>query len=151
MEEDYADIYYVDSRNAVVRDHTGGRRPATPFRARPVAMPPTRTVYVPPAPPMYGAPGQVYGTPAAPVVYSQPMPAMGTAAMLLGKLTAGQIVEMVAQVFAALQSLPGSPVATRDLETDVANLILYQSALASHAKRDEQVRTLGGLVARLVG
>jgi hypothetical protein len=42
-------------------------------------------------------------------------------------------------------------VATRDVGTDVGNLILYQSALASHAKRDEQVRTLGGLVARLVG
>ena len=39
----------------------------------------------------------------------------------------------------------------KHLETDVANLVLYQGALASHAKRDEQVRTLGGLVAKLVG
>jgi hypothetical protein len=74
-----------------------------------------------------------------------------SAASLLGKLTTGQIVEMVAQVFAALQSLPGAPVATRDVATDVSNMILYQDALAQHAKRDEQVRTLGGLVARLVG
>ena len=58
---------------------------------------------------------------------------------------------MVAQVFAALQSLPAAPVATGDVETDVGNLILYQGALAQHAKRDEQVRTLGSLVAKLVG
>ena len=83
------------------------------------------------------------------VIYAAP-PASGAAA-LLGRLTTGQIIEMVAQVFAAVQSLPGSPVSTRDLETDVANLILYQGALASHAKRDEQVRTLGSLVAKLVG
>jgi hypothetical protein len=30
-------------------------------------------------------------------------------------------------------------------------LILFQDALAKHAKRDEQVRTLGGLVGRLIG
>ena len=85
------------------------------------------------------------------MIYSGPMPMQSTAATILGKLTSGQIVEMVAQIFAALQSLPGAPVATKDVSTDVSNLILYQGALAQHAKRDEQVRTLGGLVARLVG
>ena len=70
---------------------------------------------------------------------------------LFGKLTTGQVIEMVAQIFAALQGLPGAPVATKDTSTDVGNLILYQNALAQHAKRDEQVRTLGGLIAKLVG
>ena len=145
MEEEYADIYYVDTRNAPARDHRPGNRPSTSgWRPppRPVALPPTRTAYVPPQmhPAMYQQPQVIYAAP----------PTSGAAA-LLGRLTTGQIIEMVAQVFAAVQSLPGAPVATRDMETDVANLILYQGALASHAKRDEQVRTLGSLVAKLVG
>jgi len=135
--EDYADIVYVDSRNAPPRhyDHRHDRRPSW-FPGRPVhtqyVRPETRPMYQP-----------------APLIYQGPP--QSTAATLFGRLTTGQIVEMVAQVFAALQSLPGAPVSTRDLETDVANLILYQGALASHAKRDEQVRTLGSLVAKLVG
>jgi len=155
MDEEYADIYYVDTRNAV-RDHrTTGGRPASgmpwPMRppARPMPLPPTRTVYVPPGQQAF-APTPVYQVPQPQVIYGAPPPMSGAAA-LFGRLTTGQIVEMIAQGFAALQSLPGAPVATRDLETDIANLVLYQGALASHAKRDEQVRTLGGLVAKLVG
>ena len=34
--------------------------------------------------------------------------------------------------------------------TDVQNLITYQNALAIHAKRDEQLRTIGTLVGQLV-
>ena len=147
MEEDYADIYYVDTHNApVVRDNRPGstRGPTWMPGRRPFI--PAQTVYVPPTrQPMapYSQPPQV--------IYTAPPPMQATAATLLGKLTTGQIVEMVAQIFAALQSLPGAPVATRDVGTDVGNLILYQGALAQHAKRDEQVRTLGSLVARLVG
>ena len=150
--DEYADIYYVDSRNAVTRDHRpGGTRPGFPgWIGRPTATvhhvpPSTRPIYQPAAQPQ--------------VIYQQPQlqpqvmyaPPPSSAAMLFGKLTTGQIVEMVAQIFAALQSLPNAPVTTRDIETDVGNLILYQSALASHAKRDEQVRTLGSLVSKLVG
>ena len=36
------------------------------------------------------------------------------------------------------------------METDVENLVIYQTALATHAKRDEQLRTLGGLLGRLL-
>jgi hypothetical protein len=36
-------------------------------------------------------------------------------------------------------------------EVDSGNNILFQDALAKHAKRDEQIRTLGALVSRLVG
>jgi hypothetical protein len=154
MDEEYADIYYVDTRNAV-RDHrTTGGRPVSgmpwPMRpGRPAPLPPTRTVYVPPAQQAF-APTPVYQPPQPQVIYGAPPPMSGAAA-LFGRLTTGQIIEMIAQGFAALQSLPGAPVATRDLDTDIANLVLYQGALASHAKRDEQVRTLGGLVAKLVG
>ena len=165
---DYADIYYVDTRNADSRDHRTQAPPSS--GGRPVAVVPAGTgvgrpvstaqpmIYggtvpmpygqygVPPyGMPPYGAPQNwlpPYGFP-----YGQP----SVAQTLFGKLTTGQVIEMVSQIFAALQGLPGAPVATRDATTDVGNPILYQNALAQHAKRDEQVRTLGGLIAKLVG
>ena len=39
----------------------------------------------------------------------------------------------------------------KDVGTDVGNMILFQGALAQHAKRDEQLRTIVHLVAKLVG
>ena len=85
----------------------------------------------------------------AQVVYAQPAPQ--PLATFFGKLTTGQVIELVAGLFAMLQPLPAAPVATRDAVTDIGNLILYQGAIASHAKRDEQVRTLGGLVGKVLG
>ena len=38
-----------------------------------------------------------------------------------------------------------------DANTNSKNLITYQSALASYAKRDEQIRTIGSLIKKLVG
>ena len=151
MEEDYADIIYVDTRNAVTRDNRTGQRPSPFFPRRPV---PQQTPYAPPSRvPHIPAPGYqpapVYTQPQ--VIYAPAPPMHSSAAALFGKFTTGQLVELGAQIFAALQNLPGAPIATREVETDVANLILYQNALANHAKRDEQVRTLGSLVARLVG
>lgn len=150
MDEEYADIYYVDTRNAT-RDHRPGRPTQSVWSPRPrvTAVPPSRTVYVPPAPQAY-AQTPVYHAAQPQVFYAGPQPFSGAAA-LFGRLTTGQLIEMIAQGYAALQSLPSAPVATRDLETDIANLVLYQGAIASHAKRDEQVRTLGSLVAKLVG
>src|SRR5689334_25293556 len=127
MEEDYADIYYVDTRNAVTRDHRPGagskltswlpgRRPMAPSQ---VFMPPSARQ---PIAPVYSqAPQVIYSAP--PPMY----PGYPSAASLFGKLTTGQIVEMVSQIFAALQTLPNAPVSTREVETDVANLILYQN------------------------
>jgi hypothetical protein len=137
--DEIADIYYVDTRNAT-HDHRtgGGSRPAWN------SAPPSRTVYVPPT--------RTSGpfVPMQPqVVYAQPaQPALAT---FFGKLTTGQVIEMVAGLFAMLQPLPAAPVATRDAVTDLNNLILYQGAIAQHAKRDEQVRTLGGLVGKVLG
>jgi hypothetical protein len=143
--EDYADIYYVDTRNADPRDHrvvprrgwSPGPAPVVAHTTRPLwAQPHQRPIYA----------GQ------APVIYSTPIAApQNPAAMLFGKLTTGQVIEMVAQLFAALQPLPGAPTATGETSTDVCNSLLYQTALAQHAKRDEQVRTLGAIVSRLVG
>ena len=38
--------------------------------------------------------------------------------------------------------------ATGETSTDLGNLILYQQAIAEHAKRDEQLRTVGSLAAK---
>src|SRR5690349_11934419 len=114
--DEYADIYYVDeNRNAVITtDHRTGSTNTS-------SSGPQRQPQV-----MYG--------PAAPPWVPQNQSA---AATLFGKLTTGMVVEMVAQIFAALQSLPAAPVVTRDASTDAANMILFQTALAQHAKRDE--------------
>lgn len=155
---DYADIYYVDPRNADSRDHrTGPSGPIIPGRVMspiPVQGGGTgvRTVFVPhPAAYPYGNMPMIGGYPAMPGYPAVYGPQPSAAATLLGKLSTGDVIAMVAQIFAALQPLPASPVATKDAGTDVGNLILYQGALAQHAKRDEQVRTLGGLIAKLVG
>jgi hypothetical protein len=139
------DIYIVDTRNAdhrtgqgaVVRPGGGGAGggrvlTATPARAY--------------GPPTYGQP--TYGQPQ--MFYAGP-PQSPFAASLFGRITGGQLVDLVAQIFAALMPLPAAPVATSETATDVANSILYQGALAQHAKRDEQVRTLGNLVTKLLG
>lgn len=65
-----------------------------------------------------------------------------------GGLSTGQLIEAGTQVLAAIQPLPTPPVATGKAEDDVANLVLYQTALAEHAKRDEQLRTIGSLASK---
>jgi hypothetical protein len=136
MEE--SDIYIVDTRNADHRTHPGTPwRPGQPVRT--VTAHPTR---------VYGP--SPYGQAQPQIIYAQP-PQGAFAQNLFGKMTGGQLVDLVAQIFAALMPLPAAPVATDVAATDVGNLILYQSALASYAKRDEQVRTLGNLVTKLIG
>lgn len=141
MDETIDGIYYVDTRNADSRDHRTGSSGSSGWR--PSAPPPSRTVYLPP-----GA-GRVLAPVTAPVIYAQPP--QSAVASLFGKLTTGQVIEMVAQLFASLQPLPAAPIGTKDAATDIQNMMLFQGALAQHAKRDEQVRTLGGLVSKLVG
>jgi hypothetical protein len=65
-------------------------------------------------------------------------------------MTTGELVDMGIQALAALQSLPAAPVAQGEAGVDVENLITYQGALWEHAKRDERLRTLGGLLARIL-
>lgn len=146
MEEEYADIYYVDTRNAV-RDNRPGSRPAwTSAPRRPVVVPPPVRHPVP-----YTQPYAQPFPQQQPVIYTQPPMMNSTAAALFGRLSAGQLVEEAVKIIAALQSLPTAPAPTKDSSTDMANMVTYQSALADHAKKDERLRTLGSLVARLVG
>ena len=140
MDQDEILIDDGDTRNArvrVVRHQPGMLRPGTypqrPFY--PAAYPAPAPMYQPAVYPGYGSP--------QPVIVQRPR--------RIADLPTGEVLALAAQAFAALQSLPAAPAPIGSTETDVANLITYQSALAQHAKRDEQVRTLGGLVARLVG
>jgi hypothetical protein len=146
--DEYAEIYWLDERNATtVNDH---RRPGSSggwtqavgqMTGRPQVVSVTPTVRTQPAIVRYpnGAPGR------QPVMIA---PAEKTT--VLGGLAIGQIIEMATQLLAALQPLPSAPISTADVAKDVGNLVMYQTALASHAKRDEQLRTLGSLIGQLV-
>ena len=134
MEE--SNVYYVDSRNADHRTQQGAPwfRPGQPVRT------------------MVAQPAPVYSQAQAPqpqIIYA--VPPQTAAHPLFGKFHGAQLVDLVAQIFAALMPLPAAPVATTDVPTDTGNLITYQTALAQYAKRDEQVRTLGNLITKLVG
>jgi hypothetical protein len=155
--DENADIYYVDTRNADPRDHRVG------IVARPGAALPARAVMVPPA----GAPRVTYAGPTSmtypaasvypqPPVYAQPPfygqpPFTTTLGALFGGINIGQVIDLVGQGFAALKALPAAPASTGDVTTDVANLALYQRALAEHGKLDEQIRTGVHIVAKLLG
>ena len=136
--DDYGDIEFVE-RNAVVVEgrssgsQQNGRRPSG-----------GRTFY---AQPQGGRYAQQY--PRQPnVIYAG---GSGMGSSLFGQMTTGQLIGLLAEVFATLMPLPAQPVATADTNTDVGNLMLFQGSLAQYAKRDEQIRTLGNLVTKLVG
>jgi len=136
--DDYSQIEFVEARNApnVVVTQRGPAGQVQPF----------------------GGPGRMFVAQRSPHVvhpYAYPHPGLGigigTSASVFGKMTTGTVIDMVAQIFAALMPLPAAPTVTSDADTDAGNLILYQTSLAQYAKRDEQVRTLGNLIVKLVG
>ncbi len=137
---DYDVMYVDDGRNA---DHrTQGGRPA-PWGRSPTTG--QRTVVVPAGTrptvitsrPAYGPPA--YGA------YGQPVPFAARFGM-----STGELIDTAIQILAAIQPLPVAPTAAGDAGIDVENLVTYQGALATHAKRDEQLRTLGTLLVRIL-
>ena len=154
------EIYYVE-RNADPRDHRV-IRPGTIVRAPTVTIPPASTTsrvgYTPPYssapavmyPPQYApqwfGPASMYAQP----IYGQP-PLWGQLGTLFGGLSLGQVVALAADAFAAFKSLPTPPVATGDVATDVANDVLYQSALARELKVEKQIEFGGRLAWGLLG
>ena len=134
--DEYAELQFIE-RNAVTVNGSDPRHPQNRTQNRTfVAHPQSR----------FAPQGQH-------VVYAQ-APSLGVGlggSSLFGRMTTGQVIEMVAQIFAALMPLPAAPVATADAATDVGNLITYNSSITQYAKRDEQVRTLGSLITKLVG
>ncbi len=142
---DEYEINIVDGRNADHRTNVN-QRPGGYGTGTRV---PVRTVYTHPQSPQMGYAQQYYGPQGPWGGYGPQGQPWGS--NLLARVTPGVVIDMVAQIFAALMPLPAAPVATSDVGTDVQNLITYQSSIASYAKRDEQVRTLGNLIVKLIG
>jgi hypothetical protein len=141
------DVIYIDDdeRNAVRRQ---------PVASRPVWSPrprPPRTVVVPPGasrPMVIQSGGSVptYG-------YTQPQVLLAQQPTSFASrfgMTTGELIDTGIQILAAIQPLPAAPDAQGDGRVDLENLVTYQSALATHAKRDEQLRTLGNLLVRIL-
>ncbi len=155
---DYDVIYVGDGRNAVTDHRTG--RPASPWRPMPSAPSGSRTVVVPPG----SRPTVITGNASG---YYQPQPfypgsqpfypqsqqfypqSESSFASRFG-MTTGELIDTGVQLLAALLPLPAGPTAQGEAGVDVENLVTYQGALAHHAKRDEQMRTLGNLLARVL-
>jgi len=146
--DEYDVIYLDDERNARAtvsdrRPSGGGGRVLVPAR-RPsgssVVVPPSRRPTI-----IHTGGRPVAAGDTRPVVIQQQPARSGFAG-----LSTGELVELAAQILAAIQPLPGAPTAQGSVETDVENLVIYQTALATHAKRDEQLRTLGGLLGKIL-
>lgn len=140
MEEDEVIFIDDDERNAVSRR----RRPSRIWGRRPgrvASFSSRRPVIVRPVADSVEAAVDRGRT--SQVIVAQPRP-------VLAGFSNGELIEMAAQIIAAIQPLPAAPTAQGETEIDLENLVTYQSALALHAKRDEQLRTLGNLVGRLL-
>lgn len=145
--EDYAQIYWLDERNAGPRDHrTQGGTSSSGWRPGAVVRSPSGPI------PLHPRAEAVLTQPTGwqPMTVAQPITVMPQPQTYFGGLSLGEIISMAAQALAALQPLPAAPVATKEVETDVGNLVLYQTAIAQHAKRDEQLRTLGSLISKFI-
>jgi len=140
MDEDEVILLDDDERNAFTRRRRpsrvvrrpGGRSIVVPASRRPTIIRHTG-----------GESADVFDRRPSQVVVAPSRP-------LLGGFATGELIEMATQVIAAIQPLPAAPTAQGETGIDVENLVTYQTALAAHAKRDEQLRTLGNLVGRLL-
>ena len=141
MANEYSVIYLDDERNA-------GRPVLVDNRGVPVRSPGSFW-------PRMAAPRVTYPQPVQMQPMTQPQPTViyhqaPAKPSVLAGMTVAELVDMGAQLLAAIQPLPSAPTAAGELETDVENMVIYQTALATHAKRDEQLRTLGSLLGRLL-
>lgn len=145
------DVMYVDDERNASRDHrTQNSRPAFGWGGNPPAgSSGSRTVVVPPSSrPMVIQTGASSGYGQG---YYRPM-LMGPQPSFASQfgMSTGELIDTAIQILAAIQPLPGAPTAQGDAGVDVENLVTYQGALATHAKRDEQLRTLGNLLVRIL-
>ncbi len=140
---DYDIVYTGDGRNAV----RVVNRSQSPQGIRPGS----RAVVVPPGSrptvitgggygPQYGG----YGPQYAPAYYGP-----HSFSSRFG-MTTGELIDTGIQLLTAITPLPAAPVAQGDAGTDIDNLLTYETALWQAAKRDEQLRTLGGLLVRIL-
>ena len=90
--------------------------------------------------------------------YNYPAPSTNLTSILSGFGDIGTLSAIIAQVFAAVMPLPAAPTPAAGVDSDPSqnastnssNLILYQEALAEHAKRDQQVLTIGSVLKELL-
>jgi hypothetical protein len=147
---DQYDVMYIDDgRNADQR--SPGNRP-TAWGSRP-ATSAGRTVVVPPS----QRPTVIYSRPTAPAAgygtaYAAPQVLVAPPTSFASRfgMSTGELIDTAIQILAAIRPLPAAPVAQGESGIDVENLVTYQDALATHAKRDEQLRTLGHLLVRIL-
>ena len=152
---DYDIVYAGDERNAVRvvnrstnnRSPNGARTVVVPAGSRPTVITAGRTPYYGQQnAPYYGQQNApYYGQPQyAPAYYGQ-----DSFASRFG-MTTGELIDTGIQLLTAITPLPASPTSSGDTGTDVENLMTYETALWQAAKRDEQLRTLGGLLVRIL-
>lgn len=137
---DYDVIYADDERNADRR-----RPPRRPGGSRTVIVPPGARPTV-----ITGGGSSNWYRPQQ--YMPQPMPyypPQDSFASRFG-MTTGELIDTGIQLLTAIAPLPTAPVAQGETSVDVENLMTYQGALWQHAKRDEQLRTLGGLLVRIL-
>jgi hypothetical protein len=67
-----------------------------------------------------------------------------------GNVSKGEILDLIIQGLVAITPPPDAPVETGDIGTDLGNLMLYQGAVTTYEKRDEQLRTLAFGLRKLV-
>jgi hypothetical protein len=161
---EWRDAYYVDERNAAFGDEWRNDYYRTVYnpRTRRYERQLVRTAPRPPAPsPVAMVPytPRPMPTPTPTPTPATPAVAAGAVAMPanvacgpsafkneFGQVRTGLIIDAIAQSLAAFAPLPAAPAPTGQMDLDQANSITYLAALAGHAKRDEQVRTVSKLV-----
>jgi hypothetical protein len=146
MDDEYYDYYRnADHRRPFLPPPQQQAAPPMP-PPRPYAMQPYAQPYAQPYPPQYGRPyAPAYPPPPPPV---------------LNRETIAKAIRIAGAVIPALLGLPQAPTvpaATGDTVTDQknaliahANTVTYQTSLAEHAKRDEQIRALSEAASLLI-
>lgn len=112
----------------------------------------TPAPYFPPQFPGYPQPFPQYNQFAMPYppYGGYPYPPQASPLSRLGDISPATIVDMAARLLAALSPLPEPPNPSGKEGVDIENAITYQTALAEHAKRDEQLRELGHAISVLL-
>lgn len=150
---DYDVMYIPDERNATNDHRTQGSRGPI-IHSGSGWSPGNRTVVVPPGsrPTVITTGGVPNGYAMGPGGYYYRPQVMVAQPPLLSRfgMTTGELIDTGLQILTAISPLPAAPTAQGDAGTDVENLVTYQGALWQHAKRDEQLRTLGNLLVRIL-
>ena len=121
------------ARNAADDDYRNAKKRRVPNQV---------TVYQPMPPGPWAQP--------QPVVVQAPAPPPPERPRLLKDMSTGKLVSLAALVLATVAPLPDAPAAVAETATNFQNMLLYQKALAEHAKRVQQITTVGAIAAAVL-